>query len=617
MNQVKRQARSLYGKWRHACLLLSMALLVMALWIVAPSVQAFLDAEDSLAAVRDYEALLVATHALSAERGPSNVLMSVEAGSDPAVAARLRLARRTTDAALSVVDRAATLATAPGTLRSLKADLESARARIDAIAAMPQAERSLEIMADAIDRMFAIVDAIQPSVARAAALLEARNPTLSRSVFTALIATELREQAGRLGSYVVPSVSRGLALSPEAVDSVNQTRGRIDQLVQMLGARLDIADADLRQQMGEVRRRFIGRGVGLIERLTREGRRAAHYSIAPAELTGLYVPTLLPLEDLRKAAIGNMVTDIGHSRDLALLRLVGIVAATLLVLVLLVVVMRRLFLSVLRPLLTAQAMIVGLAEERPLPRAARHADTQELNDLFEAISRLESQLSERRELTQRLRFRAETDPLTGLFNRARFFGLGDERFAEASAAAGDGGKRRIEGDMPESRVGVLYLDLDGFKTVNDTHGHFAGDQLLREIASRLSNVVGPQALLARLGGDEFAICTRGLDAADLQAFARRILRAFNKPIIIGGLPVHVGASIGLALMDALREADAASGQDAGSVAEAASFAQLCAQADAALYEAKRGGRNTYRLYGDAMARTDASPQAHRLQALAG
>ncbi|KQS67850.1 hypothetical protein ASG39_05670 [Rhizobium sp. Leaf371] len=609
MKQAKRHARSLYGQWRSACLLLSAAVLGMALWIVAPSARAFLDAEQSLAGVHEYEALLVATRALSAERGPSNVLMSIEAGADPAAVAKLREARRLTDAALSVVDRTRTLPLAPGILRSLEDDLKNARASIDAIALLPQAERSLEMLTEAIARMFAIADAIQPSVARAAATLQMRHPGLSRSVFTALIATDLREQAGRLGSYVVPSVSRGLALSPQAVDKVNRTAGKIEQLVWILGARIDASDAGLRQQMGEVRRLFIGEGVRLIERLTQEGRSGAPYSVAPADLTGLYVPTLLPLENLRKAAIHQMVTDIGHGRDLALLKLVGMAAATALLLVLLVVVLRRLFLSVLRPLLTAHEMIVGLAEEQPVERVATKADTRELNDLFEAIARLERQLSERRDLTERLRFQAETDPLTGLLNRTRFASLGDDRFAAALRTGTETADRECQ--MSENRVGVLYIDLDGFKAVNDTHGHFAGDQLLREIASRLSNVVGAgvagaDGLLARLGGDEFAICTSGLDAAGLEAFAGRVLLQFNKPTDIGGLPIRVGASIGMALM--------AGGGDAG---ETESFAKLCGEADIALYEAKRSGRNTWRLFGETNSKRTTPVEVSPLRALAG
>lgn len=612
MNQGKRGARSLYCTWRNTSLVVGAALIGMAVWIVAPSVTAYVDAERSLVSVQEYEALLIASRALSAERGPSNVLMSVEVGADPSAVTRLAEARRATDIALSVVDRTRNLPLAPGIVRSLREALGLARDRIDGIAQMPYAERTLDMMTEAIAAMFGIADEIQPTVDLAAETLEKKNPALAGSVFTALIVTNLREQAGRLASYVVPSVSRALPLSPTAAGRVDRTQGRIDQLMQMLGVRLDVSDANLRALMGEVRRLFIGRGVRLIEKLTLEGRAGGHYSIAPAGLTGLYVPTLVPLEDLRKAAIHQMVTDIVRSRDIAFIRLIGMAAATVLLLILLVVVMRRLFLSVLRPLLTAHEMIVGLAEEKPVGRPRFEADTRELNDLFDAIARLEGQLAERRELTERLRVRAETDPLTGLLNRARFLGLGDTRFSAAIADTATADTARADTATAdtavtdtleaESRIGVLYIDLDGFKTVNDTLGHFAGDQLLRDIAVRLSNAVGPESLLARLGGDEFAICTSVPNAAGLEAFARHILLQFNKPIDINGIPIRVGASIGLALMTDGDEKEAG----------ASSFSQLCCNADIALYDAKRGGRNTYRIFGGAVER----PMPER-RALAG
>ncbi|MET0359186.1 MAG: GGDEF domain-containing protein [Pararhizobium sp.] len=581
MNQGRRGARSLYCKWRSASLVVGAALIGMAVWIVAPSVKAYVDAESNLISVQEYEAMLIASRALSAERGPSNVLMSVEVGSDPAAAIRLQEARRATDTALSAMDGTTNLPLPPGLLRSLRDDLDLARRRIDVIARMPQAERSLDMLTDAITDMFAIVDEIQLTVALAAETLEKDNPALAGSVFTALIVTDLREQAGRLGSHIVPSVSRSLPMPPAAVDRVNRTQGHIDKLMQMLGLRLDTSRGNLRALMGEVRRLFVGRGVRLMEKLTLEGRAGGHYSIAPAGLTGLYVPTLVPLEELRKATIAQMLADIVRSRDIAFVRLIGIAAATVLLLTLLVAVMRRLFFSVLRPLLTAHEMIVGLAEEKPTERNGVTADTREINDLFDAIGRLEGQLADRRDLTERLRFQAETDPLTGLLNRARFLGLGDSRVAAVSHTTA------AEGSAEGQPVGVLYIDLDGFKAVNDTFGHFAGDQLLREIAFRLSNAVGPESLLARLGGDEFAICTLGLDMARLEAFATHILLQFNKPIDIGGIQARVGASIGLALM-----ADGKA-RDAGG----ASFSQLCCNADIALYEAKRSGRNTYRIFG--------------------
>lgn len=150
---------------------------------------------------------------------------------------------------------------------------------------------------------------------------------------------------------------------------------------------------------------------------------------------------------------------------------------------------------------------------------------------------------------------ARTDALTGLPNRAALLG-----------AMGD-----VLGD-PRSSPALLYLDLDRFKPVNDTWGHEAGDEVLRQVADRLRAVVRDDDVPARLGGDEFAVfLPRGDDA---QRVAERILAAFGPGFDVGGPVVDVGASIGIA----------------GAGPAGRNPRALLRAADEALYVAKRAGR---------------------------
>lgn len=150
---------------------------------------------------------------------------------------------------------------------------------------------------------------------------------------------------------------------------------------------------------------------------------------------------------------------------------------------------------------------------------------------------------------------ARTDALTGLPNRAALLG-----------AMAD-----VLGD-PRAPAALLYLDLDRFKPVNDTWGHEAGDEVLRQVADRLRSVVRDDDVPARLGGDEFAVfLTRGADA---RRVAERILAAFAPGFDIGDRVVDVGVSIGIA------DADLA-GRDARALLRAA---------DDAMYAAKQAGR---------------------------
>jgi diguanylate cyclase (GGDEF)-like protein/PAS domain S-box-containing protein len=139
--------------------------------------------------------------------------------------------------------------------------------------------------------------------------------------------------------------------------------------------------------------------------------------------------------------------------------------------------------------------------------------------------------TERRLLNLRLRYEATHDALTGLPNRTLFF----ERLEKALSGAGG------------SRFGLCYLDLDGFKTVNDSLGHSAGDRLLVEVADRLQScATGPGEVVARLGGDEFVALTTGSDTEEkVTELALRILSALSAPIRLEGRELSVRGSIGI------------------------------------------------------------------------
>jgi diguanylate cyclase (GGDEF)-like protein/PAS domain S-box-containing protein len=171
-------------------------------------------------------------------------------------------------------------------------------------------------------------------------------------------------------------------------------------------------------------------------------------------------------------------------------------------------------------------------------------------------------ITARKDAESRLRHLALHDPLTGLPNRV----LVTDRIEHALASRPRSG----------ARVGLLYLDLDGFKQVNDSAGHPAGDELLIQAASRLQATVRPGDTVARLGGDEFAIlCREVLDEQDLNVIAERAVTALRTPFVLQAGTFTVTASVGAAL----------SGPDA-STAE-----RLLHVADTAMYFAKRAGKD--------------------------
>jgi diguanylate cyclase (GGDEF)-like protein/PAS domain S-box-containing protein len=181
-------------------------------------------------------------------------------------------------------------------------------------------------------------------------------------------------------------------------------------------------------------------------------------------------------------------------------------------------------------------------------------------------------ISERVRLQEQLTRQAFHDGLTGMANRALF----RDRLEQSLARS----ERSLE------ILAVLLVDLDGFKQVNDSLGHDAGDQLLQAVAERFAAEIRPSDTLARLGGDEFAVLVDGADEAQAIAVAGRLLNGLAEPVWIAGHELSVGASIGIAL-------------HTGGPGRSE---ELLRHADVAMYAAKEAGRGRFELFHYDMAR---------------
>ncbi|MBA2769615.1 MAG: EAL domain-containing protein, partial [Sporichthyaceae bacterium] len=182
------------------------------------------------------------------------------------------------------------------------------------------------------------------------------------------------------------------------------------------------------------------------------------------------------------------------------------------------------------------------------------------------VAHLSRMIAER----QRLEFASHHDALTGLANRGRFY----ERLG--SALEWSATRRR--------EVAVMFIDLDRFKNVNDTHGHDAGDELLREVARRLRDSVRDDDLVARLAGDEFAVLLVNGSTDDVSDVCHRLLTAFANPFQVAGQSLAMTLSIGTAVAPQ-------HGDDADT---------LLRHADSAMYVAKASGRNNAQIYREGM-----------------
>jgi diguanylate cyclase (GGDEF)-like protein len=180
-------------------------------------------------------------------------------------------------------------------------------------------------------------------------------------------------------------------------------------------------------------------------------------------------------------------------------------------------------------------------------------------------------MSERHASARHIEYLAHHDALTGLPNRT----VMESRFEQAVAEAARSG----------THVALMFLDLDSFKTINDSLGHPVGDELLKGVALRLSQFARASDIVSRQGGDEFLIVFTGLaDGADVELAANRLVQQFKAPFQVDGHEIATSFSVGISMYPR----------------DGADFPTLLKKADIAMYQAKAAGRDTWREFGDHM-----------------
>ena len=203
-------------------------------------------------------------------------------------------------------------------------------------------------------------------------------------------------------------------------------------------------------------------------------------------------------------------------------------------------------------------------------REARQPDP----GLVAAVQTIGSQIGQfmaRKAAEQNLRFFASHDPLTGLSNRTMF----NDRLHQALAQAA----------RFERSLALLFIDLDGFKDVNDTHGHTVGDVLLAELANRLRASLREGDVIGRMGGDEFVVLIEEFtEAGQVSEVAKKLLDTVSRPFTLQGRDCHVTASLGISIYPD-------DGKDADT---------LIKNADMAMYLVKQQGKSSYRFYSPQM-----------------
>lgn len=564
---------TLQAQLRLGAFLLFVLAVGMAAYIFSGYVDTYRHSVLKLQVLTRYGLVLEACNALSAERGPSNLLLSREPMAPDARALdSLRAARRRTDLALGQLD--AMLRAAPADTKVLLGDerqagaaLEQSRASIDAISRKPLAARSPDELQAAIDRMIEARAELDPIVDSFSNWTPDDVPLRAYSMLMARILSELREYGGRIGSMLLVPLSKSEPISPARRLAIENLRGRIDQLHRLMD-RHGAAGNAVTLAQARVEQGYFGHTLPLIDRLVAHV--GADYGLTVAAFSDQILPDLRDIERLDELFIGQAIDQVAASRAHAREQMILLGVYLLGFLCFLSALLRTAERLIVRPLLQARGEIIDLACGK-LDAASRHAGhSQEVSALYEALDVLREHqrqsrrvATERDELSRELHRMAYTDALTGLLNR---------RALNEMAGDPSGAPMPLTDDR-----GLILIDVDHFKSINDTYGHVVGDLVLREVGKRIRAVVEAAHQVFRYGGEEFAVLTDSLSLEQACALAEHIRHALTGDTV-GVTPtveLTVTASFGIAVRDA----------------SIPTWFDLLQAADVALYRAKAQGRN--------------------------
>jgi diguanylate cyclase (GGDEF)-like protein len=565
------------GRFWYLASLVILGALALGVGLVWNSYARYQSDDTNLANIREYYSTLTLMSRISAERGPANAAMTQDSEAEP-YRRDLKAARSGVDDALAELsaslggtprdDRSALLAR----LDALRERLQSARMRVDTVVGMPVDERSGAAVQGAIDAMFGVIDVGQLLVDDIAARTTRADPSLAHEVIVANLLTQMRDVAGRLGSqYIVPLQAQQVP-TPARLTEITRLRVRVEQMHRTITGTITplLANGDVASAWAQVNTSYFGNAFRMLDSLKMGDAAALPYPMTPAEFTARLVPDMNTLQVLRDTVLRTSFNDAVRARDAALRVMLISAGTTGLVILTIAAIIIGIQRFLFQPLLYIRDQIMALALNTPGEIKMPSAGSDEIREVLTALRLLrESQRArlaverERDELNMRLKMLAETDPLTGLMNR---------RALEDALT-----RRRDQFTGFDGALGVILLDLDHFKQVNDVHGHIAGDMVLQEAARRVRTCVRSADLAARYGGEEFAVIVAQPNPELLQLIAEKIRSAIAATDFDAGpgLRLSVTASLGAAI-----------GLDAED-----GWTRILGTADQALYRAKDEGRN--------------------------
>lgn len=553
-------------------IVIAVSSILLATLAALPSVSNYLRYRTNAQQLSRFETVLQSAWLVSAERGPANNLMGASSA-DAKLLEGLATARKATDDKLSELETAfaAEIADQPQLAKSLvdtRRKLAQSREAVDQVAATPASARNYTAMSNAILSMFKAADSVNLLRGKTARAIIKVTPDVAIDIAMTGTAGVMRDRIGRLGSYVV------MGLRANNQDKLS-FRAKFDTEMQSLALlkssltnytaaylstpRIDAAFRDLEIFYFGQALPYAQNTIAMVMPSARPGVR---------EFSENYIYGMRSAGTLRDLILAETGARIERNKERALIyggTSLFLAAIAVLVLLRLASVYRT---ALFRPMQSVRMQIAAIAAGDLSATRYRDKVAPEVEKMFQELDFLREQLrqkgemeNQQRVLAEQLRLLSETDALTGVFNR---------RALEKAV------RTILSGEEQYQALGVMIVDIDHFKSINDRYGHAMGDLALQKTASLLRNALRRHDILARYGGEEFVVVLQDVSHATATATADRLRRLIEANVIDEPSGLSLTASFGVVW----QEARAINSWD-----------ELIAIADDRLYEAKRAGRN--------------------------
>lgn len=548
-----------------ACMVvIILSILYISIPLIIHSDQEYIKTQQVLTEMTSLRALVKTANKISRERAPSNKLMSSQPDELENNRKELQAFRRVVDAQINetilTLQKNGFDSIALQLRADLKPKLAQGRKKVDAYAEIPPDQRTSAQLDHAIVSMFKVWDSNRKLLNVLMTQSKTKDSKMSNYFISILVLTDMRDQAGRVASNIIAPVTFGEKISDENRARSLQTQHQAQYLWTMVDAiqPQNAKTSEYQYLYRRVKTEFLDQGLPLIAKLLDESKNNEAYFLTGTQLTERIVDKFITVMDLQNYILDYSIEVATEQHKSARHQLIFTLCISSLCLLIAIFTMIYARQRVFSPLIRARDMILGLSNAPDEQQPSK--PQQEFVSLFEAIGKLKDMLQQRDMMELQLKQIANSDVLTGVFNR-----LALDEYIDVLES------------QPETlaHTCVIVVDIDNFKFVNDQYGHIVGDQVIVMIADQLKQHVRASDLIVRYGGDEFLVVIENIQMDTARVIAESIRLGISKErIVISNIDalIQVSVSIGVAI-------------------GAGSWLELLEKADQSMLRAKAKGKN--------------------------